>query len=58
MKASAATIKLWNLLRQRPATYTDTEIKRDLNVMSKSALLRAVDELEEAGLITTEVEDE
>lgn len=58
MKASETAVRLWNLLRQRPATYTDTEIKRDLNATSKTKLLQAVAELEDAGLITTEVEDE
>lgn len=58
MKLSAEAIRLWNLVRQRPANYTDTEIKRDLGLNSKAALMRAVDELEQADLLTAEVEDD
>lgn len=45
--------KLWRLLLERGGRYTIEEVKRDLGA-SKSAIVRAAEELEEARLISIE----
>lgn len=48
--------RLWRLVSERPAPYTLDEIKADLNI-SKTALLRAAHELEEAGIVSSWMEE-
>ena len=47
---SSLALRLWKLLTERPHSLTIEEAKRDLGA-SKSAIARAILELEEAGLI-------
>lgn len=53
MELSTNASKLWRLLTERGAEYSLTEIKRELGI-SKTALTRALMELEEEGLISLE----
>lgn len=48
--------RLWRLVSERPAPYTLEEIRMDLKI-SKTALFRAVHELEEAGIVSSWMEE-
>ena len=55
-KMSPLAIKLWKLLTERPGRYTMQEASIDLKA-SKSAITRALGELEEERLLSIEEED-
>lgn len=48
--------KLWRIFSERPGRYTFEELRRELR-SSKSAIIRAAAELEEAGIISLEAFD-
>lgn len=48
---SPLALRLWRLLDERPGRYELNEIKRDLKC-SKTALLAALHELDEAGIVS------
>jgi predicted transcriptional regulator len=50
------THKLWALLRGRSGLWYSAELQRELHC-SKTALLSAIYELDELGLVSMEVED-
>lgn len=53
---SDAARKLWRLLSERPGPYHLAELKQDVG-LSKSALIRAVHELEEADIVSSWMEE-
>ena len=54
--ASALAAKLWKFLTERrPARITIEELRRDIQAPSKAAVERAVAELEDLGVLSTEV---
>ena len=57
VEVSATTLRVWEVLTQWPGTYHVTELTSQLH-MSKAALSRALLELEEANLISTEIEED
>lgn len=56
-RISPLAMRLWTLLLERGATYSLEEIRRDIQAPSKAAFERAYGELEDAGLISVEVEE-
>mgnify|MGYP001611613566 CR=1 FL=1 len=57
MEVSPLAARLWRLLNERPGRYALDELRHDLRA-SKSAIDRALTELEERGLISIELEKE
>lgn len=55
MIVSSLAARLYRLLTERPGRYELLTFKRELRA-SKTAIIRAADELEEAGLIRREIE--
>lgn len=56
-RISPMAMRLWTLMLERGASYTLNEIRRDIGAPSKAAFERAYGELEDAGLISSEVEE-
>lgn len=57
--ATAMAARLWKLLRdRRPARLSIEELMRELHAPSKASIERAIAELEDKGLLRSEVLDE
>lgn len=57
VEVSDTALKVWETLTQWPGTYDVTELTSQLH-LSKAALNRAMMELEELSLLSTEVEED